>query len=75
MSNNKNNSTAYIASGEAAFIVCGYGDTVGSALKKTGKLIDKLMVENPDVLVLSVNSAYDEDGTFCITATLSLVGI
>jgi len=74
MNNKEKNSNVYIAHGEDAFIVCGYGNTHGSALKKVGKLIDDLVKENPDVLVLGLNSSYDEDGEFCVTATLSIVG-
>ena len=67
MSNNK----AYIASGERPYIVCAYGDTPGKALKKMAKVIDKKVKEDDTTTVLSLNSSYDEDGTFLATATLS----
>jgi|AntAceMinimDraft_12_1070368.scaffolds.fasta_scaffold03711_8 hypothetical protein len=75
MKNKENNSNAYIAHGENAFLICGYGNTYGSALKKVGKLIDTTVKKNPEILVLGLNSSYDESGEFCVTATLSTAGV
>lgn len=65
------NSGSYIASGESPYVVCAYGKTPGVALKKLGKMIDKMIKEDENTIVLSTNSSYDEDGIFNINATLS----
>jgi len=64
-------SGSYIASGEKPYVVCAYGKTPGVALKKLGKVIDKMILLDETVIVLSTNSSYDEDGIFNINATLS----
>jgi hypothetical protein len=66
----KNN--AYVAFGETPIVLCSYGTTPGKAMKKMTKLIDKYINENEDCVVLGLNSHYDEDGTFCMNATISL---
>jgi len=40
-----------------------------------GKLIDTTVKKNPEILVLGLNSSYDESGEFCVTATLSTAGV
>jgi hypothetical protein len=65
----KNN--AYVAYGEDPVLVCSYGKTPGKAMKELGKLIDKHIKQNEDYLVLGMNSSYDEDGVFCMNATIS----
>jgi predicted RNase H-like HicB family nuclease len=65
----KNN--AYVAHGEDPILVCAYGKTPGKAMKELGKLIDKYIKQDDDYLVLGMNSSYDEDGVFCMNATIS----
>jgi hypothetical protein len=65
------NSGSYIASGETPCVICAYGKTPGIALKKLGKMIDKMIKEDQNTIVLSTNSSYDEYGIFNINATLS----
>jgi len=64
-------SNAYVAWGENPFLVCSYGPTPRKALSKLGRLIDKYIQEDPDILVLGINCHYDEDGLFNVNATLS----
>jgi len=66
MSNN-----AYEAYGENPLVLCSHGSTPGKAMKAMGKLIDKHIKKNEDTLVLSINSMYDDDGVFCMNATIS----
>lgn len=62
---------AYTAIGEDTFLVCSYGKTPGKSMKALGKLIDKYLEEDETVLVLGLSGNYDEDGVFCMNATLS----
>jgi hypothetical protein len=65
----KNN--AYLAYGEDPILLCAYGKTPGKAMKELGKLIDKFLKKDDSYLVLGMNSSYDEDGAFCMNATIS----
>jgi hypothetical protein len=65
----KNN--AYVAHGEETFLLCSSGKTPGKAMKDMGKLIDKYIQVDDTYLVLGINSGYDDDGVFCMNATLS----
>lgn len=65
----KNN--AYVASGEQTELLCSYGKTPGKAMKAMGKLIDKYLDKDDSYLVLGINSMYDDDGIFCMNATIS----
>jgi len=65
------NKYAYEAHGENPLVLCSYGSTPGRAMKAMGKLIDKHIKKNESTLVLSINSMYDEDGVFCMNATIS----
>jgi hypothetical protein len=63
---------AYVASGETPIVLCAYGVTPGKAMRKMAKLIDKHVKHYDDCIILGFNSHYDEDGTFCMNATISL---
>jgi hypothetical protein len=65
----KNN--AYVAHGELPIVLCAYGETPGKAMKKMAKLIDKYLSKDDSYLVLGMNSDYDENGIFCMNATIS----
>lgn len=63
----KNN--AYVASGEYAFLVCAYSKTVKGAFKALGKKIDEVSDEN--TMLIGINTYFDDDGYYHLTATLS----
>jgi hypothetical protein len=65
----KNNS--YEASGESPIVLCAYGKTPGKAMKEMGKLVDRYIKKDESVLILGMNSSYDEDGFFCMNVTIS----
>lgn len=62
---------AYTAYGENPILLCSYGKTPGRAMKEMGKLIDKYLKKDEGYLVLGMNSSYDDDGIFCMNATIS----
>lgn len=62
---------AYTASGEFPILLCSYGRTPGKAMKEMGKLVDKYLKQDDSCLVLGMNSTYDDDGYFCMNATIS----
>lgn len=65
------NNASYIASGEKPVLLCAYGKTPGKAMKEMGKLIDRFLKQDETFLVLGMNSSYDDDGVFCLNATIS----
>jgi hypothetical protein len=65
----KNN--AYVAHGEEPILLCASGKTPGKAMRELGKLIDKHINKDDSYLVLGMNSSYDDDGVFCMNATIS----
>jgi len=73
MKNKRKDSVAYFATREDARVICGYGKSYESSLRKVGRLIDEEIKKDSDVLVLGMNVSYDEDSVFCVTVTISSV--
>ena len=64
-------SKAYIATGEQAFLVIAFDKSAPKAMKKVAKKIAEIQSQDEWVMLIGLNTAYDEDGYYHVTATLS----
>lgn len=64
-------SKAYVAVGEFATLVCAFDKNPAKALKKAAKKIDQMCDQDEWMMLTGVNVQYDNDGFYCITATVS----
>jgi hypothetical protein len=68
-------SKAYLATGEYSQLICAYDKDPAKALKKTAKLLSAVMKYEEDTMLTGVNVAYDDEGFYSITATISTTTI
>ena len=64
-------SKAYVAHGERAFLVCAFDKRAPKAMKKVANLITELQQNDDWLMLIGLNTAYDDDGFYTVTATLS----
>jgi hypothetical protein len=64
-------SKAYVAHGERAILVVGYDKKPAKAMKRVANLITEMQQEDEWLMLLGLNTSYDEDGYYHVTATLS----
>ena len=64
-------SNAYVATGEYAQLICANDKSPTKALKKIGKLIEKLSSSDQNMMLSAINVGYDDDGYYNITAIVS----
>ena len=62
---------AYVAHGENAFLICAYDKKPAKAMKKIANLITELQQVNEWIMLIGINVAYDDEGYYNITATIS----
>ena len=67
-------SKAYIATGEQAFLVIAFDKSAPKAMKKVAKKIAKMQREDEWLMLIGLNTAYDDEGYYHVTATVSTTG-
>lgn len=67
-------SKAYIATGERAMMVIAYDKDAPTAMKKVAKKITKMQQDDEWLMLIGLNTAYDDEGYYHVTATVSTTG-
>lgn len=68
-------SQAYVATAEAAQIICAFNKDAAKALHAIASLYDEMQDKDEWTMLSSVNVGYDDEGFYHVTATVSTTAL